>query len=136
MGIYNIINAKKIDRIYAINGNIDNLVDNLLVDKIKNDLEFANLFFNKNCSLILKNENLGLSFFTEKILDVVNHNEELSSFYNKNNYNKLRSYFINKYKLNGKNLDIIENAFGSEIIRYIDRWLLCILRKEKLSIML
>ncbi len=58
--------------------------------------------------------------YTNRIIDHVNHHEELSEFYSEESYKKIKSYLSRTYKISEETLDKIESAFGPYIIRYIE----------------
>ncbi len=107
--------------------------------KIKFDKESLNELFSKHTRLIeeffdhlnfkniiiLNNDILKLyaSFedtYTEKILNIVLRSESYSFFYNHETYLTLRNYLSRKYNVTLENLDLIENTFGVDIIKYLD----------------
>ena len=60
------------------------------------------------------------NYFVERILNRVLHNEDYNSFYNHETYLILKDYLSKKYNVTKENLDLIENAFGPLIIKFID----------------
>ncbi len=57
--------------------------------------------------------------FTDRIIEYIDHHEELEKFYNEETYQKTKKYFSEKYNLNIENVDKLEEAFGPKVIRYI-----------------
>ncbi len=100
------------------------IINDRLKEKINNDIVFGYQFLEDSYEFIVNNEELidiytKDDYFIEILLNKVNHNENLSHFYNHDNYLKLRDFLIRKYQLNPTNMDKIESYFGSEIIKYI-----------------
>lgn len=58
--------------------------------------------------------------YIERIIDHVNHNENLESFYSNENYNKIKKYLSRHYNLPLESLDRLQNQLGPLIIRFID----------------
>ncbi len=58
--------------------------------------------------------------YINRLLDLVNHNEELTSFYNVDNYNRVKNYLCKTYNIQLSNLEELQNLLGPLIIRYIE----------------
>ena len=58
--------------------------------------------------------------YINRLLDKVNHNEDLESFYNVENYNRVKHYLCSEYKIPLEGLDRLQNSLGPLIIRYIE----------------
>lgn len=58
--------------------------------------------------------------YINRLLDLVDHNEKLTSFYNVNNYNRVKQYLCKTYNIPSSNLDELQNLLGPLIIRYIE----------------
>ncbi len=82
----------------------------LLRKKIKTIIEIPEIF-----DEYLKNE-----IYIDIIIDQVNHNEDLYSFYSVENYNKVKNYLSKRYNIPLTNLDRLQERFGPLIIRYIE----------------
>lgn len=82
----------------------------LLTSKIKSLIEIPDLL-----DEYMKND-----VYINRLLDLVNHNEELTSFYTIENYNKVKHYLSKEYNISLDSLDRIQEKFGPFIIRYID----------------
>jgi hypothetical protein len=58
--------------------------------------------------------------YINRILDFVNHHENLESFYNVENYNKIKKYLSKTYKIPLETLDFLQDNLGPLIIRYVE----------------
>lgn len=99
------------------NGIISNLIKNdftkgleLLNDKTKTIIEIPELL-DEYC----KND-----VYINRLLDKVNHDEELTSFYNVENYNRVKNYLCRTYNIPLENLEQLQSLLGPLIIRYIE----------------
>ena len=68
----------------------------------------------------LLDEYLKNDVYIDRLLDLVNHNEELESFYNIENYHKVKHYLSRHYNLPLESLDKLQNQLGPLIIRFIE----------------
>ena len=62
----------------------------------------------------------GKRILNEKLLDYINHHEELDNLYSHDAFIKMKTYLAKKYKLNEGNLSLIESKLGPLVLRYID----------------
>ena len=58
--------------------------------------------------------------YIERIIELVNHNEDLESFYSIENYNKIKHYLSKHYNLPLESLERLQNQLGPLIIRFIE----------------
>lgn len=101
----------------------------LLLDSCRENLYFANVFIgdeyhDANIKYIFQDKRLVNFFltnelFTDRVIEYIDHHEELERFYNEETYQKTKKYFSEKYNLNIENMDRLEEAFGPKLIRYI-----------------
>lgn len=63
---------------------------------------------------------LSYDFYLEKILEFVNHHEDLEYFYSEEIYQKYRGLISKKTNISPEKLDKIKDVFGPQIIRYSD----------------
>ncbi len=97
-----------------------------LNELLSNNIQIADEFIKNYLEMIINNNeilkiyiNLG-DYYIETILYKVMLNEDYSFFYNHENYLVLKNYLSNKYEVPLENLDLMENAFGPLIIKYIE----------------
>ncbi len=68
----------------------------------------------------LLNHYYGKRLLNEKLLDHINHHEELENYYSHDAFTKMKTYLAKKYKLNEENLSLIESKLGTLVLRYIE----------------
>ena len=97
-----------------------------LVELLSENLELQERFFNYATAFVFDNPIL-FQFYKqsnfimlEKVIDYINHHEELSRCYTSELYQDIKEYYAQKYHLNITNLDKIEFTFGPSVIRYFD----------------
>ena len=87
------------------------------------EYSFANVFIKKYPNY-LKNEKILRKCLTNKLLidetlDVIIHNEDLSSLLNDEVFSLVKDYYVKEYNLNQDHLIKLENDLGPSIIRYM-----------------
>ena len=97
----------------------------LITNLIKTDFEKGLKLFTSQAHNILKIPELmdiyySNDIYTKKILEYINHHENLSFYYNDENYERIKGYLSRKHNLPLENLDRINKVFGPLLIRYID----------------
>lgn len=89
-----------------------------------NDLIFSDLIIEHGFAYVSNNKNvvyklLQNGLFTEKVIDLINHDEELTYYYNDETLGLIRDYYIKKYNYNPVHFDKIVKTLGPKIIRYL-----------------
>ena len=110
---------ENIDTFIEVNKNkfISNIIKNdftkgldLLKEEVRSIIEIPELL-DEYC----KND-----VYINRLLDFVNHDENLTAFYNEENYNRVKNYLCKEYKISLESLDRFQGIVGPLIIRYIE----------------
>ena len=107
--------------------NISNKDYDLLENEIKNNICFASNFLFKCDTYIIYHEqfrrlylSLGVDYFSEFLLNKLQHIDFNDKFYDEFMYNSVKHIFINKYNLNKEHFDLLAQKYGYLIIKYIN----------------
>lgn len=57
--------------------------------------------------------------FANRILDHIEHNDDKDYIYEDSVYDILKNYFVEKYKFNSIQMEVLRNKFGNRIIRFL-----------------
>lgn len=97
-----------------------------IIEEMKRNPIFCKTLLSKKVGLVIENDeflDIYLTFSDDMIavmLNHLNHNEQLTGLYSHKLFHKLKAYFCRKYNYNQEKLELIENHFGPNIIRFID----------------
>lgn len=104
------LNYEKEEALYYVMKNV--YMANLFLYRNKYEL------FKKNKVNILK-KLLSDDYFVPKLLDIINHNETLSDYYN-TLFDDFAKYYSKKYNITIEKMNLIKNKLGAEVLKYID----------------
>ncbi len=105
---------------YGIDSNYHDLVDSVM-----DDYYVADYLIGHANNIIIGNPNYQSCYFKNAhllnlILEKVNHNEGYYAFYSHEVFEQIKGILASKYNLDLKKLEMMEQAFGPLVIRYIE----------------